>query len=757
MFSDARFDPDDFVVNLLEKEGCENLRRAIASQRVDFDAEKMLSVLTTSMEELESLQADADIHLNEAVEIAERKGEKHKRTVHRLRQDADQILQGVQHLTDRMGNVGGKAMSIGKRLDKVERQRQRADEASRAITLFDMLCSADEAEAAEALEELVPGTTPQDLLKKARMLKKVEAVGRGAGEVEGQQRAVERVDGARQRLEQVALQVYDTAAEEYATNRSGALVQSMRASAESMEWFSGGGAVVQRHIASRAIFMDLELVTRDAECLANARSKSDALREVERVSEQVLSEVKAEAAFLPLVFPDADRVMALLLERLCTQRLCPTMETVLLQVREEEGRAGWLACITGCVSASSLLIATLHKLGHEGEETLGPHVVERVEEAVSEMLEPLREKFIQEETQHTAQAIARILPVLPEKGSMIIDMDSAGGRVKDRLGRGAVVEAMEATLQGMQRVAVVMEGAESTRGLRELMTVVLRGVEEHLHSALDSAAHQSKAELDGDTEHQGQGMEAVPATIRLAVTVAGAAHSLLQEQVGPLMSHDVREEAALHNMVKQFDLWIDQAAQLTIAQSLKGTLKKAEKTLASLQKPADFLHPSASAGEVPTAACKGCIAVIQRLSEAWWRKGPPADQRGVGKGSGKRLDGNTASLLMQLATGVHGMVRRHLAKFSYSPVGGVQLLRDLSAFQGLCRELQAPGVEHELETLREAASVLVMAPEKVVKQLEEGLWSGAVSEDGVWLAGLRSDWSTLSRKVKSRPHEPART
>eukprot|EP00961_Rhodomonas_salina_P131828 1774437-Rhodomonas_salina.1 len=31
--------------------------------------------------------------------------------------------------------------------------------------------------------------------------------------------------------------------------------------------------------------------------------------------------------------------------------------------------------------------------------------------------------------------------------------------------------------------------------------------------------------------------------------------------------------------------------------------------------------------------------------------------------------------------------------------------------QGLCRELQAPGVEHELETLREAASVLVMAPE----------------------------------------------
>eukprot|EP00961_Rhodomonas_salina_P131830 1774437-Rhodomonas_salina.3 len=89
---------------------------------------------------------------------------------------------------------------------------------------------------------------------------------------------------------------------------------------------------------------------------------------------------------------------------------------------------------------------------------------------------------------------------------------------------------------------------------------------EHLHSALDSAAHQSKAELDGDTEHQGQGMEAVPATIRLAVTVAGAAHSLLQEQVGPLMSHDVREEAALHNMVKQFDLWIDQAAQLTIAQ-----------------------------------------------------------------------------------------------------------------------------------------------------------------------------------------------
>eukprot|EP00961_Rhodomonas_salina_P104657 1408967-Rhodomonas_salina.1 len=121
VFSDARFDPDDFVVNLLEKEGCENLRRAIASQRVDFDAEKMLSVLTTSMEELESLQADADIHLNEAVEIAERKGEKHKRTVHRLRQDADQILQGVQHLTDRMGNVGGKAMSIGKRLDKVER------------------------------------------------------------------------------------------------------------------------------------------------------------------------------------------------------------------------------------------------------------------------------------------------------------------------------------------------------------------------------------------------------------------------------------------------------------------------------------------------------------------------------------------------------------------------------------------------------------------------------------------------------------
>lgn len=57
------------------------------------------------------------------------------------------------------------------------------------------------------------------------------------------------------------------------------------------------------------------------------------------------------------------------------------------------------------------------------------------------------------------------------------------------------------------------------------------------------------------------------------------------------------------------------------------------------------------------------------------------------------LDGNTRALFGQLAEVSCDAVFEHMRHFQYSPVGGLQLMRDLGAWKQLSATLLSPEVE----------------------------------------------------------------
>jgi len=83
----------------------------------------------------------------------------------------------------------------------------------------------------------------------------------------------------------------------------------------------------------------------------------------------------------------------------------------------------------------------------------------------------------------------------------------------------------------------------------------------------------------------------------------------------------------------------------------------------------------------PTPACAAALAVLARARGAWL-----AHHGGGGAGDGTEAGpstrgGNTAALFAALARGLAAAVRAHVRRFRFSPMGGVQLIRDLVAYQ----------------------------------------------------------------------------
>ena len=98
-----------------------------------FDPEAILEALLATKSEVDRLREDADARVHTAAERLDALSERHSRCLVSLRQDADHVLRSVHDLQDTVGSMGGKAVTMGRHLDKIEQQRRRACDAAQAI------------------------------------------------------------------------------------------------------------------------------------------------------------------------------------------------------------------------------------------------------------------------------------------------------------------------------------------------------------------------------------------------------------------------------------------------------------------------------------------------------------------------------------------------------------------------------------------------------------------------------------------------
>jgi hypothetical protein len=104
----------------------------------------------------------------------------------------------------------------------------------------------------------------------------------------------------------------------------------MRAAFDALLYYNGGATLMHRYVSTRRPFIDPDFIIGDQEALAHVTTFRAAEQLVARVVDDMLAFVEEEARVLSHIFVvDEQRVMLMLLQRLCYERLVPTVETLM--------------------------------------------------------------------------------------------------------------------------------------------------------------------------------------------------------------------------------------------------------------------------------------------------------------------------------------------------------------------------------------------------------------------------------------------
>ncbi len=213
-----------------------------------------------------------------------------------------------------------------------------------------MLCSEDDDAAARAIKALVPdkaasrrnavraseGKTSA-LLDSALMLRKLQAAAFVATG-EGAKRARARLEEAGKSLEYAAVLCFDEASarceSEVLDGHSGAL-NDMRAAVDALLYYNGGATMMHRYVSTRKPFIDPDVIMGDRLAVEQVSSYSDAVVVMQGLVSDMLALVQAESRLLPHIFAANDAAVKLmLLQRLCYERLAPSLDGVMQRLRE---------------------------------------------------------------------------------------------------------------------------------------------------------------------------------------------------------------------------------------------------------------------------------------------------------------------------------------------------------------------------------------------------------------------------------------
>jgi hypothetical protein len=228
-----------------------------AGNAPNFDL--ILKEIDAQTAEVESLRVQAASRVKELRAETTRLANEHRAVVRTTKKEFTSALEQVKALENKVASVSGKAIAMGQRLEKVEKQRRRAHEAESAIRIFEALRSTDEDVRNEALESIIKDGSP---LESAALLRKLNAIAKDV-KLQESQSVLESLTVLNERFEQSVIADFDHESELWQTTQIPDAIEGMRKCAAALVCFNGGDSCIQRYIATRPVFMDDAVMIRD--------------------------------------------------------------------------------------------------------------------------------------------------------------------------------------------------------------------------------------------------------------------------------------------------------------------------------------------------------------------------------------------------------------------------------------------------------------------------------------------------------------
>ncbi|KAE8681501.1 Exocyst complex component 5 [Hibiscus syriacus] len=295
------------------------------------EVDALLSLFKDSCKELIELRKQIDGKLNSLKKEVSTEDAKHRKTLTELEKGVDGLFNSFARLDSRISSVGQTAAKVGDHLQSADAQRETASQTIELVkylmefnsspgdlTKLSPLFSDDSrvAEAASIAQKL--RSFAEEDISRA-----MPSVASGTTASRGLETAVGNLQEYCNELENRLLARFDAASQRRE-------LSTMSECAKILSQFNRGTSAMQHYVATRPMFIDVEVMNSDANLVLGDRvSPNYVARGVSKLYKDITDTVRKEAATIMAVFPSPNDVMSILVQRVLEQRVTSLLDKLL--------------------------------------------------------------------------------------------------------------------------------------------------------------------------------------------------------------------------------------------------------------------------------------------------------------------------------------------------------------------------------------------------------------------------------------------
>eukprot|EP00898_Chlorokybus_atmophyticus_P004489 jgi/Chlat1/5040/Chrsp329S04919 len=756
----------------------------------------LLAVLMQVTQELAELGTQVDKRIQGLERSVAAEEVAHANDLHELEEGMEQLLDSFSMLDEHVGQVSRTAARIGDRLQSQETQRLRAEEAQQlmeylmefnarpgdlrgisrvfkdnnslteAATLAKKLRAFAEqppARSSAPVELLsVEASAPSGNANASMRLRRSSSQSRTlTSDPGGLSVAVANLQQYCNELENRLLDRFQDALQEND-------VDEMATCAETLVQFNGGHNVMQRFVATRPMFMDVQAMlggdpngdVGEGEVRATS-GVAQAKAALEPLFASILDEVKEGANIAAQVFPSPPAVMAMLVQRVLEQRVQAALDQLLpdsaAPAADGLSMLEYLRLLQDAYTRTKQLATELTEIGCGELDVQGladslfsNHREEYIENELA-CLKMLGAPTLASATgvvhfadyaiasvQQTKEAVTRCTKLVPQRATCATYIQRLFFVLLEQVGT-QVLGSLKTAVEGVMAAIIAVERGGAGGGGKRAATAASAGstaaatVAESSLRSMFAVISEASAAVPSVHEHYetiiSSSVTAVPHSQAACSTELLAFLRVTEEQVTRGL------QAALHLVIVQVD-----------------------RTLLAEQSASDFQPKDAAAmpDHRSTAACTKYAWVSDRAMSAWMCVSGRVTQvvslralellQNTQIVVRKALDeANRQSFLTGLGFRLHSVLLTHIERFIFNSSGGLRLKRDISEYSAFVRSFNSPAVQERFERLSTLINVFIVAPESLRQLVDTTL--GLTAQEALRYLKLREDFK--SAKIAS--------
>lgn len=743
----------------------------LAQEPLFPEVDALLALFKDSCKELIDLRRHVDSRLQSLKQDVATQDANHRKTLAELEKGVDGLFDSFARLDSRISSVGQTAAKIGDHLQSADSQRETA---SQTIDLIKYLMEfnsspgdlmelsplfSDDSRVAEAasIAQRLRSFAEEDVGRHGMNLQ--PAVG-AANASRGLEVAVANLQDYCNELENRLLARFDAASQKRE-------LSTMAECAKILSQFNRGTSAMQHYVASRPMFIDVEVMNTDTKLVLGDQGlqagPSFIARGLTTLCKEITETVRKESATIQAVFPSANDVMSILVQRVLEQRVTAILDKLLIKPSlmnlppvEQGGLLQYLRVLAVAYEKTQELAKDLQALG------CGELDVEGLTES---LFSSYKEEYPEYEQASLTQLYEAKMEELRTEAQQQSEATGAISRSKTttnpstykQISVTIVTELVRWNEEAISRCSTFSsQPSILAANVKPVFNCLLDQVSQYLTDGLERA----RESLTEAAALRDRFMIGASVSRRVAAAAASAAEAAAAAGESSFRSFMIAVQRCassiaivqqyFSNTIARLLLPVDGAHASscedmgTAISQVEGAVRRGlllcidtvmaevERLLSTEQKTTDYRAPDD--GNLPdhrsTNACMRVVGYLSRILEIAFTA----------------LEGlNKQSFLAELGDRLHRGLLNHWQKFTFNPSGGLRLKRDITEYGDFVRRFGAPSIDEKFELLGIMANVFIVAPESLAS-LFEG--TPGIRKDGLRFVQLRDDYRTS--KIASR-------